>query len=109
MENVKMRDQQILKAVLLLRRVNRYTSKEKQIAEVNNWFKKGYFTDEQLQEWIEALQTLDTSTDEERLLEMEELETDEAEWEREYTSCTARDYGPSNPWDAPGMSVRDFI
>ena len=19
------------------------------------------------------------------------------------------DYGPSNPWDAPGMSVRDFI
>lgn len=24
-------------------------------------------------------------------------------------SATARDYGPSNPWDAPGMSVRDFI
>ena len=24
-------------------------------------------------------------------------------------SSTARDYGPSNPWDAPGMSVRDFI
>jgi len=25
------------------------------------------------------------------------------------TSATARDYGPSNPWDAPGMSIRDFI
>lgn len=27
----------------------------------------------------------------------------------EYTSCTAGDYGPGNPWDAPGMSIRDFI
>lgn len=25
------------------------------------------------------------------------------------TSCTYGDYGPSNPWDAPGMSIRDFI
>ena len=24
-------------------------------------------------------------------------------------SATARDYSPSNPWDAPGMSIRDFI
>lgn len=24
-------------------------------------------------------------------------------------SSTCRDYGPSNPWDAPGMSVKDFI
>lgn len=24
-------------------------------------------------------------------------------------SATAGDYGPSNPWDAPGMSIRDFI
>lgn len=24
-------------------------------------------------------------------------------------SATAGDYGPSNPWDAPGMNVRDFI
>lgn len=30
------------------------------------------------------------------------------EWE--YTpSCTAGDYGPGNPWDAPGMSIHDFI
>lgn len=24
-------------------------------------------------------------------------------------SATAGDYGPGNPWDAPGMSIRDFI
>ena len=24
-------------------------------------------------------------------------------------SSTAGDYGPSNPWDAPGMSISDFI
>lgn len=24
-------------------------------------------------------------------------------------SASNRDYGPSNPWDAPGMSIRDFI
>lgn len=24
-------------------------------------------------------------------------------------SSTNRDYSPSNPWDAPGMSIRDFI
>ena len=28
----------------------------------------------------------------------------------EYTpSSTYGDYSPSNPWDAPGMSIRDFI
>ena len=30
--------------------------------------------------------------------------------EEDYTpSSSRRDYGPSNPWDAPGMSVKDFI
>lgn len=30
--------------------------------------------------------------------------------EDEYTpSATARDYSPGNPWDAPGMSIKDFI
>jgi len=24
-------------------------------------------------------------------------------------SSTGRDYSPGNPWDAPGMSIRDFI
>lgn len=33
-------------------------------------------------------------------------------WEPEdeyIPSASAGDYSPSNPWDAPGMSVRDFI
>ena len=30
--------------------------------------------------------------------------------EEPYTpSATRGDYGPSNPWDAPGMSIHDFI
>lgn len=35
-----------------------------------------------------------------------EEEDDEDHYVR---SSTCRDYGPSNPWDAPGMSVKDFI
>lgn len=36
-----MRDNNILKAVLLLRKVgNRYTTKEEQVAEVQGWFDK---------------------------------------------------------------------
>ena len=35
---------------------------------------------------------------------------DDELFEEEYIpSSTRRDYGPSNPWDAPGMSVKDFI
>ena len=26
-----------------------------------------------------------------------------------YSSATCGDYSPSNPWDAPGMSVKGFI
>lgn len=29
--------------------------------------------------------------------------------EKHIRSSTNGDYGPSNPWDAPGMSVSDFI
>ncbi len=55
-----------------------------------------------------------------KLLEMEQREA-ERKAQREnpgayddedghYTpSATRGDYGPSNPWDAPGMSVHDFI
>ncbi len=58
----------------------------------------------------------DWAADEDTLLEALELdaaETIEAntDWyEDEYIpSSTAGDYGPSNPWDAPGMSISDFI
>ena len=37
----------------------------------------------------------------------EALDTMIASWE--VSSCTNGDYSPSNPWDAPGMSVKDFI
>lgn len=39
------------------------------------------------------------------------LGVDESDYDDEeyIPSSTNRDYGPSNPWDAPGMSIRDFI
>ena len=41
--------------------------------------------------------------------EIKYLEED-LEREQQYTpSCTAHDYSPSNPWDAPGMCISDFI
>ena len=57
------------------------------------------------------------------LIENDDLELDALEsgryaldnpywsWEEEhYTpSSTMGDYGPGNPWDAPGMSIRDFL
>lgn len=30
-------------------------------------------------------------------------------WEPEYRSSYEEDYSPSCPWNAPGMSVKDFI
>lgn len=87
----------ILKAVLLLRRVNRHQSKEEQIAEAEK-----HYTDQQLDEWIEMLkhQEDEPEFDEEPEYHNEEIQ---------HSSCTERDYSPSNPWDAPGMSVKDFI
>lgn len=78
----------ILKAVLLLRQVNRYNSKEKQIADAEK-----YYTDQQIDEWIELLKNPEKETGIE-----DESEIDEpVEMERPYTSCTAHDYSPSNP------------
>lgn len=44
-------------------------------------------------------------------LGVDEDSYDEEEFEDEeyIPSSTYRDYGPSNPWDAPGMSIKDFI
>lgn len=40
----------------------------------------------------------------------EDYDDTEYEEEEEYTPSASRhDYSPSNPWDAPGMSIRDFI
>lgn len=91
----------VLHAVLLLRTVNRYQSKEEQMEEYDK-----YLTDEQLEDYIEHF------NDPEPEINYEELESESTEyWEDEYytPSCTAGDYSPSNPWNAPGMSIRDFI
>ncbi len=38
-----------------------------------------------------------------------EAETEE-DREEDYCPCATRgDYSPGNPWDAPGMSISDFI
>lgn len=94
----------ILKAVLLLRRFNRYQTKEEQIAEVEKY-------EIDLDEWIEYLKKPEPETDFEENIDQEikYLEED-LEREQQYTpSCTAHDYSPSNPWDAPGMCISDFI
>jgi hypothetical protein len=45
----------------------------------------------------------------ERLLNLA-AENEEDDDDGHYTpSSTNRDYSPSNPWDAPGMSIHDFI
>jgi hypothetical protein len=36
-------------------------------------------------------------------------EANKANDENYIPSSTDGDYSPSNPWDAPGMSIRDFI
>ena len=38
--------------------------------------------------------------------EAELNDSDDDDWENDYVE---RNYSPSNPWDAPGMSIRDFI
>ena len=46
-------------------------------------------------------------TDEEIIAEGFEIENEDGD---DYVpSATNGDYSPSNPWDAPGMSIHDFI
>lgn len=88
----------ILKAVLLLRRFNRHETKEKQIAMVDK-----YYSDWEIDEWIDYLKNPEPEPEFEEEPECIDLE------ERYTPSCTAHDYSPLNPWDAPGMSISDFI
>lgn len=89
----------ILKATLLLRQINKYRSKEERITEYEK-----LYSDEMLDREIEALKNPATGDE-------NPIEEDCWEDEEEYysPSCTAGDYSPSNPWNAPGMSVADFI
>ena len=54
-----------------------------------------------------------TTTDEEEIeaaKDCKRYEKGDPSWmEDDCPSSTGGDYSPSNPWDAPGMSIRDFI
>jgi len=101
MEEKDMEKLLVLKYVLLLRRHNRYESKEKQMEDMYKYLRKGYLTVEELKRHIEYLKHPEIADwDEDYVEDMEEEAT---------PCCTNRDYGPSNPWDAPGMSIHDFI
>lgn len=112
-------EQKILKGVLLLRRCgNKYSSKETQIAEQKKWLESGYYSEEDLDKMILDLKEELAKTPEQKELESKEyiewlMKKELQETQRDDVhrtiSSTAGDYGPSNPWDAPGMSVRDFI
>lgn len=110
----------ILKAILMLRRYgNKYQTKEEQIAEQKRWIKEDPTYADRLDEWIDGLREELQKTPEQREEESRQFIEGlcESEWEFEHQwndwnycpSATNRDYGPSNPWDAPGMSIRDFI
>ena len=46
----------------------------------------------------------------ERIVSRAETKLSDDDDDEHYTpSSTYGDYGPSNPWDAPGMSTQDFI
>ena len=115
-------DQKILKAVLMLRRFgNKYQAKEEQIAEQKKWLEQDPDYADQFDSWIDSLRDELAKTPEQREEESrrfcEELAEREAEmlyqelhdYEHYCPSVTAGDYSPGNPWDAPGMSIHDFI
>ena len=110
-------EQKILKAVLLLRNFNRYSSKEEQIEEQLKWYREGYTTEKDIDNWITDLKAEIKKTPEEREAEslemikhLEECENNNSYYDDYYTpSATHGDYSPSCPWNAPGMSISDFI
>lgn len=92
------RKQLVLKAVLLLRTVNRYSSKETQLKMMDK-----YYSTEQLEDYVEHF------NDPQPVYEEPDYVMDDSGSEYYIPSCTCHDYSPSNPWDAPGMSIHDFI
>lgn len=60
-----------------------------------------YLNEEQKAELLELIEN--------RKYELMDNENEENPFLPDYMRRGSRDYGPSNPWDAPGMSVKDFI
>lgn len=133
------KDLKILKGVLLLRAWRKYTAKatmmskenyeafldmfgcrvitkEEDIESVKSCYK--YLSEEEFEEWLDSLRKDLKKTpeelEEESRISCEEMAEREAQelYDELHGGCpssTAGDYSPSNPWDAPGMSIRDFI
>lgn len=104
----------ILKAVLLMREKLgiKSSSKEEQMRYA------GMLTNKEIGTWTEYLCEEINKTPEQKQKEAEErimLEKDFVnedfvnDFFHDSVSCTAGDYSPSSPWNAPGMSIRDFI
>lgn len=105
----------ILKAVLLMREKLdiKSSSKEEQMRYA------GMLTNKEIEIWTESLLEEINKTPEQKQKEAEErerimLENDFMndfmnDFFHDSVSCTAGDYSPSSPWNAPGMSIRDFI
>lgn len=97
----------------------RVITKEEDIESVR--FDYEFLGEEAFEEWLDYLRedlkkTPEELAEESRIAceEMAEREAQELYDELHgnndyYPSSTAGDYSPSNPWDAPGMSIRDFI
>ena len=98
----------ILKGVLLLRRFNRSTTKEEQIAELKEWAEKEYFTEKDFYEWIDSLKVELKKTPEQREEESriacEEMAEQDAEWEYEHRHTNSRDEW-DDLWDDRAKSV----
>lgn len=97
----------------------RVITKEEDIESVR--FDYEYLGEEEFDNWLDSLRedlkkTPEELEEESRISceEIAEIEAQELydELHGDYDYCpssTAGDYSPSNPWNAPGMSIRDFI
>ena len=90
-------------AVLLLRTVNRYESKEKQLSDFARYYSKEILAD-YIVHFFDSVpeKSVEQSSEPNTL-------SDGLDGDYYMSSATAGDYGPSCPWNAPGMSVSDFI
>lgn len=108
------RHNMILKAVLLMREKLgiKSSSKEEQMRYA------GMLTNKEIGIWTESLREEINKTPEQKQKEAEERimlgkdfvnEDFVNNFFHDSVNCTAGDYSPSSPWNAPGMSIRDFI
>lgn len=79
------------------------------LEELATQFKDGLIEDDEEQALIYFDEVCEMSESEKEFFGIE-TESEEEEYEEEYCpSSTHGDYSPSCPWNAPGMSIKDFI